>query len=94
MIIGDYDCDGATAVSVGILGLQALGAFNVSYLIPDRDKDGYGLSPQLVDRAALPAPSSSLPWTTEFLRWLRSNTPKPLASRQLSPITICRAMKF
>lgn len=37
---------------VGILGLQALGAFNVSYLIPDRDKDGYGLSPQLVDRAA------------------------------------------
>lgn len=33
-------------------GLQALGAFNVSYLIPDRDKDGYGLSPQLVDRAA------------------------------------------
>ena len=52
VIIGDYDCDGATAVSVGILGLQALGAFNVSYLIPDRDKDGYGLSPQLVDRAA------------------------------------------
>ena len=31
VIIGDYDCDGATAVSVGILGLQALGAFNVSY---------------------------------------------------------------
>lgn len=30
----------------------ASGAFNVSYLIPDRDKDGYGLSPQLVDRAA------------------------------------------
>ena len=53
VIIGDYDCDGATAVSVGILGLQALGAFNVSYLIPDRDKDGYGLSPQLVDRAAV-----------------------------------------
>lgn len=52
VIIGDYDCDGATAVSVGILGLQALGAFNVSYLIPDRDKDGYGLSPPLVDRAA------------------------------------------
>lgn len=52
VIIGDYDCDGATAVSVGILGLQALGAFNVSYLIPDRDKDGYGLSPQLADRAA------------------------------------------
>ena len=48
VIIGDYDCDGATAVSVGILGLQALGAFNVSYLIPDRDKDGYGLGLYIV----------------------------------------------
>lgn len=52
VIIGDYDCDGATAVSVGVLGLQTLGAQNVSYLIPDREKDGYGLSSDLVDRAA------------------------------------------
>lgn len=52
VIIGDYDCDGATAVSVGLLGLQVLGAQNVSYIIPDREKDGYGLSPALVERAA------------------------------------------
>lgn len=52
VIIGDYDCDGATAVSVGLLGLQVLGAQNVHYIIPDREKDGYGLSGSLVERAA------------------------------------------
>lgn len=51
VIVGDYDCDGATAVSLAILGLQALGAQNVDYIIPDREFDGYGLSPSLVDRA-------------------------------------------
>ncbi len=52
MIIGDYDCDGATSVSLARLGLRALGAKNVDYLIPDREKDGYGLSTPLVKRAA------------------------------------------
>lgn len=51
VIIGDYDCDGATATSIGFIGLQLLGAKQVSYLIPDREKDGYGLSKNLVDRA-------------------------------------------
>lgn len=51
VIIGDYDCDGATATSIGFIGLQLLGAKPVSYLIPDREKDGYGLSKNLVDRA-------------------------------------------
>ena len=51
VIIGDYDCDGATATSIGYIGLQLLGAKQVSYLIPDREKDGYGLSKNLVDKA-------------------------------------------
>ncbi len=52
VIIGDYDCDGATAVALGTLGLTLLGSTRVDFLIPDRDKDGYGLSESLVDKAA------------------------------------------
>jgi single-stranded-DNA-specific exonuclease len=51
LIIGDYDCDGATACAVGVRALRALGA-TVDFLVPDRFKLGYGLSPQIVDVAA------------------------------------------
>ncbi len=50
-IVGDYDCDGATAVAVAILGLRLLGASDVQYIVPDRQRDGYGLSNGIVDRA-------------------------------------------
>lgn len=50
-IVGDYDCDGATGTSVGVLGLRSLGAAKVSFIIPDRITQGYGLSPPLVDQA-------------------------------------------
>jgi len=52
VIAGDYDCDGATGVAVGIKGLRALGAQAVGYVVPDRFRMGYGLSPALVDLAA------------------------------------------
>ncbi|MFV0370711.1 MAG: DHH family phosphoesterase, partial [Azonexus sp.] len=55
LIIGDYDCDGATATAVGIRALRALGA-EVDFLLPDRFKLGYGLSPAIVDLAAEQAP--------------------------------------
>jgi single-stranded-DNA-specific exonuclease len=51
LIVADYDADGATACAVGIRALRAFGA-NVDYLVPDRFKLGYGLSPELVDIAA------------------------------------------
>ena len=51
MIIADYDADGATACAVGLRALRSFGA-DVSYLVPDRFKLGYGLSPELVDLAA------------------------------------------
>jgi single-stranded-DNA-specific exonuclease len=51
LIIADYDADGATACAVGMRALRAFGA-DVSYLVPDRFKLGYGLSPELVDLAA------------------------------------------
>ena len=53
VIVGDYDCDGASGVAVGILGLRLLGAVFPDFLIPDREKDGYGLSKLLVDRALI-----------------------------------------
>lgn len=55
LIIGDYDCDGATATAVGIRALRALDA-QVDFLLPDRFKLGYGLSPAIVDLAAEQAP--------------------------------------
>ena len=55
LIIGDYDCDGATATAVGMRALKALGA-NVNFLLPDRFKLGYGLSPEIVDVAAEQSP--------------------------------------
>ncbi|MEK9802359.1 MAG: DHH family phosphoesterase, partial [Curvibacter sp.] len=49
-IVADYDCDGATACAVGIRGLRMLGAEHVSYLVPDRVVDGYGLTPPIARR--------------------------------------------
>jgi single-stranded-DNA-specific exonuclease len=51
LIVADYDADGATACAVGVRALRSLGA-RVDYLVPDRFKLGYGLSPELVDLAA------------------------------------------
>ena len=34
LIVGDFDADGATASSVGLLGLRMLGAGPVDYLVP------------------------------------------------------------
>jgi single-stranded-DNA-specific exonuclease len=55
LIVADYDADGATACAVGMRALRAFGA-NVDYLVPDRFKLGYGLTPELVDIAAQSKP--------------------------------------
>ena len=51
LIVADYDCDGATACAVGMRALRAFGA-SVGYLVPDRFKLGYGLTPELSRMAA------------------------------------------
>ncbi len=51
LIIADYDADGATACTVGLLGLQSFGA-KVEYLVPNRFEYGYGLTPEIVQLAA------------------------------------------
>lgn len=55
LIVGDYDCDGATATAVGMRALKTLGA-DVDFLVPDRFKFGYGLSVGIVDLAAQQSP--------------------------------------
>lgn len=51
-IVADYDCDGATACSVGLRGLKMLGfePHLLNYIVPDRINDGYGLTPAIADR--------------------------------------------
>jgi single-stranded-DNA-specific exonuclease len=51
LILGDFDADGATSCVLMVHGLQALGASNVDYLVPNRFDFGYGLTPEIVDVA-------------------------------------------
>ena len=56
VIVGDFDCDGATSTSLAYLALGAMGAHKVSFLVPNRFTYGYGLSAPLVDAAMQMAP--------------------------------------
>ena len=50
VIVGDYDADGATSTTLMMLALCDMGA-DVHYLVPDRFKYGYGLTPAIADLA-------------------------------------------
>ncbi len=52
VVVGDFDCDGATACAVAVRGLRMLGAQRVSYAVANRMVHGYGLSPGLVEDLA------------------------------------------
>ena len=49
LVYGDYDADGITATAIIWLFLKKLGA-SVSYYIPDRIHEGYGLKPDILKR--------------------------------------------
>lgn len=49
-IIGDYDIDGICSTYILVEGLSRVGA-NVSYDIPDRVKDGYGINENIIKKA-------------------------------------------
>ncbi len=51
LVFGDYDVDGTTAVSMMYLFLKKL-TDNLSFYIPDRYKEGYGISDDSIDFAA------------------------------------------
>jgi single-stranded-DNA-specific exonuclease len=52
VVVGDFDCDGATSTSIAVAGLRMMGANNVHFIIPDRVIHGYGLTPPIVKLAA------------------------------------------
>lgn len=50
LIVGDFDADGATSTALMMLALRDMGA-QVDFLVPDRFKYGYGLTPEIVELA-------------------------------------------
>jgi single-stranded-DNA-specific exonuclease len=56
MVVGDFDCDGATGTAIAVRGLRLLGARQVAYRVPNRALHGYGLGPALVAELAAEAP--------------------------------------
>jgi single-stranded-DNA-specific exonuclease len=55
-VVADFDADGATSCAVAVKGLTALGAENVSYVVPNRFEYGYGLTPEIVEIVKKQAP--------------------------------------
>lgn len=51
LICGDYDVDGVTSSAMMLLCLMPLGA-DINYFLPNRVRDGYGLSTKTIKRAA------------------------------------------
>lgn len=52
VVVGDFDCDGATACALAVRGLRLLGATRATPAVPNRMVHGYGLSPGLVEELA------------------------------------------
>ncbi len=51
LVVGDFDCDGATSTALALKGLRAFGFKQVEYLVPNRFEYGYGLTPEIVEVA-------------------------------------------
>ncbi|MGK2946339.1 MAG: single-stranded-DNA-specific exonuclease RecJ [Candidatus Malihini olakiniferum] len=51
VVVGDFDADGATSTALAMLALRSMGGSQVTYLVPNRFEDGYGLSPAVVMQA-------------------------------------------
>lgn len=49
VVVGDYDADGATGCALAMRGLRLLGASDVRFVVPDRRRHGYGLTPEIVE---------------------------------------------
>jgi len=56
LVVGDFDCDGATGTAVAMRGLALLGARRLAFRVPDRFIHGYGLSAALVGELASAPP--------------------------------------
>jgi single-stranded-DNA-specific exonuclease len=52
LVVGDFDVDGATSTTLALEALRMFGLEQVDYLVPNRFKYGYGLTPEIVAVAA------------------------------------------
>ena len=52
LVVGDFDADGATASALVVRALRRYGHADVDFLVPDRFRFGYGLTPEIVAVAA------------------------------------------
>jgi single-stranded-DNA-specific exonuclease len=57
LVIGDFDADGATSTALVLRALRALRFAHVDFLVPNRFRFGYGLTPEIVALAAERKPS-------------------------------------
>ncbi|MBV9344358.1 MAG: single-stranded-DNA-specific exonuclease RecJ [Gammaproteobacteria bacterium] len=57
LIIGDFDADGATSTALMVRALRTFGFAAVDFLVPNRFRFGYGLTPEIVALATQRAPS-------------------------------------
>ena len=96
LVVGDFDCDGATATALAVRGLRLLGARNVLHAVPNRMVHGYGLSVGLVAELAALEPDllvtvdhgiACLPGVTaaKAMGWQVLVTDHHLAGAQLPP---------
>ncbi len=57
LVIGDFDADGATSTALVVRGLRAMRFAHVDFLVPNRFRFGYGLTPEIVALAATREPT-------------------------------------
>ena len=57
LIVGDFDADGATSSALMVRALRAMRFAAVDFLVPNRFRFGYGLTPEIVALAAAQQPS-------------------------------------
>jgi single-stranded-DNA-specific exonuclease len=57
LVIGDFDADGATSTALLVRALRRMHFAHVDFLVPNRFRFGYGLTPEIVALAATRAPS-------------------------------------
>ncbi len=57
LVVGDFDADGATSTALLVRALRRMHFAHVDFLVPNRFRFGYGLTPEIVALAATRAPS-------------------------------------
>src|SRR6202158_3633368 len=57
LVIGDFDADGATSSALVVRALRAMHFAHADFLVPNRFRFGYGLTPEIVALAATRQPS-------------------------------------